>query len=116
MSEEKEMFKLPNNQEWYDKLDKIEGDHDITAGPDVELDFECLLDYPVCPVCGFEYEEAEDYGDYVTYWGKPHESECLGCGAKLDVTESVTRTWDVKVKEQDNGQKTTEVFPGHNKE
>jgi hypothetical protein len=50
-----------------------------------------------CPSCGYVFE-GEEYYEHITYHGEdgPKEDWCPNCEAELIITESVTRTYNVK--------------------
>ena len=54
----------------------------------------------ICPACGYTWEGEEMYG-YVSYYGEdePQDGECPRCEAKVTIDETVTRRFDVTIRE-----------------
>ena len=58
------------------------------------------LKFPKC-----KYDFADDYYDYVTYWGEgdPHADTCPNCDTPLSIREVVTRRWETTLRKPTEG-------------
>jgi uncharacterized Zn-finger protein len=64
-----------------------------------------------CPYCSKEYDRESQLENLVTYWGEDGEVEveCGHCDKSYMVEEVVTRTYDVRKKEEKNDEEDDEV-------
>jgi C4-type Zn-finger protein len=58
----------------------------------------------ICPYCG-EVQDNDSRYHYVTYWGEDGEKDCdcESCGKTFSVEEEVTRRFECKEKETNQG-------------
>ncbi len=56
-----------------------------------------------CPKCGYVFEPEDKYY-FTTMWAEegPKDTDCPSCETKLVIDETVSRTFEVTVKEADD--------------